>query len=75
MRHLIMSFFIAFSAMSAYGTEARLTWLGHAAFQLKTAGGKTILIDPWINNPKATKGLGLLNNPLFCCRLTLGLGF
>ncbi|MFP3178618.1 MAG: metal-dependent hydrolase [Thermocladium sp.] len=27
-----------------------LRWLGHAAFELR-AGGKTILIDPWISNP------------------------
>lgn len=29
-----------------------ITWLGHATFRLETAGGKTILIDPWVmNNP------------------------
>jgi len=33
--------------------ETTLTWLGHAAFQLKTAG-KTILIDPFLTgNPAA----------------------
>ncbi len=30
-----------------------LTWLGHAAFHVRTPGGKTILIDPWISNPRA----------------------
>jgi len=29
-----------------------LTWLGHATFLVHTPGGKTILIDPWVeNNP------------------------
>jgi L-ascorbate metabolism protein UlaG (beta-lactamase superfamily) len=33
--------------------SARLTWLGHSTFLLTTAGGKTILIDPWLaGNPK-----------------------
>lgn len=30
-----------------------LTWFGHSAFHIKTAGGKSILIDPWLDNPKA----------------------
>lgn len=30
-----------------------VTWLGHAAFLLKSPGGKIILIDPWLDNPKA----------------------
>lgn len=29
-----------------------LTWLGHSAFRLETASGKTLLIDPWVmGNP------------------------
>lgn len=32
----------------------QLEWWGHASWQLKTAGGKTILVDPWVNgNPKS----------------------
>jgi L-ascorbate metabolism protein UlaG (beta-lactamase superfamily) len=30
-----------------------VTWLGHAAFLLKSPNGKVILIDPWLDNPKA----------------------
>ncbi len=30
-----------------------LTWFGHSAFQIETAAGKSILIDPWLDNPKA----------------------
>ena len=29
-----------------------LTWLGHAAFKFRTPGGKVLLIDPWLDNPK-----------------------
>ncbi len=34
-------------------TPLRITWLGHSAFRFDTPGGKTILIDPWLDNPKA----------------------
>jgi len=30
-----------------------ITWLGHSAFHILTAKGSSILIDPWLNNPKA----------------------
>lgn len=33
-----------------------LTWYGHAAFLLETPGGKKILVDPWLENPKAPPG-------------------
>jgi L-ascorbate metabolism protein UlaG (beta-lactamase superfamily) len=30
----------------------KLTWLGHATFQVETPGGKTVIIDPWVmGNP------------------------
>jgi L-ascorbate metabolism protein UlaG (beta-lactamase superfamily) len=30
----------------------KLTWMGHATFRITTAGGKVILIDPWVStNP------------------------
>ena len=33
--------------------ETTLTWLGHAAFRLDTAGGKRIYVDPFLNgNPR-----------------------
>ncbi|MBE7454227.1 MAG: metal-dependent hydrolase [Kofleriaceae bacterium] len=34
----------------------QLTWYGHAAFRVDTPSGKTILIDPWITNPKNPRG-------------------
>ena len=31
---------------------AKLTWLGHGTFKVQTPGGKTVLIDPWVQgNP------------------------
>ncbi len=30
-----------------------VTWLGHAAFQIGTPDGRVVLIDPWLENPKA----------------------
>lgn len=34
----------------------RVTWLGHAAFRFESPGGKTIYVDPWLENPKAPPG-------------------
>src|SRR5258705_8137823 len=42
--------------------ETRLTWYGHAAFKIKTATGKILLIDPWITNPAFTSGKDELAN-------------
>jgi L-ascorbate metabolism protein UlaG (beta-lactamase superfamily) len=36
--------------------ETQLTWYGHAAFKIKTAKGKILLIDPWITNPVFPSG-------------------
>lgn len=36
-------------------TITRLTWWGHAAFQLETPQGKTLWIDPWLSNPMNPK--------------------
>lgn len=37
--------------------RVEITWLGHSAFRLVSSTGKTILIDPWLDNPKAPAGL------------------
>jgi L-ascorbate metabolism protein UlaG (beta-lactamase superfamily) len=31
--------------------DVHITWLGHAAFKVRTPGGKIVLIDPWLGNP------------------------
>jgi L-ascorbate metabolism protein UlaG (beta-lactamase superfamily) len=33
-----------------------ITWFGHSAFQIITRDNKSILIDPWLTNPKAPAG-------------------
>ena len=33
--------------------RVRITWLGHSAFRFDTPGGKVVLIDPWVENPRA----------------------
>jgi len=33
--------------------KVALTWLGHSAFLIRSPKGKTIVIDPWLENPKA----------------------
>jgi L-ascorbate metabolism protein UlaG (beta-lactamase superfamily) len=33
-----------------------VTWFGHSAFKLVSPTGKVILIDPWLDNPKAPPG-------------------
>ncbi len=35
------------------GKDVKITWFGHAAFKLESPKGKIVLIDPWLQNPKA----------------------
>src|SRR6476620_10492003 len=35
--------------------KTEVTWWGHATWIVKTPGGATIVIDPWLSNPKAPK--------------------
>jgi L-ascorbate metabolism protein UlaG (beta-lactamase superfamily) len=32
-----------------------ITWYGHACVEIRTPGGKTVLLDPWFGNPKSPK--------------------
>ncbi len=47
---------------------AQLTWYGHATLQLRTPGGKTIMIDPWTQGnpacPENMKTVGKLDDLL-----------
>jgi len=36
-------------------TQTTITWYGHACIEIRSPGGKTILIDPWFGNPKSPK--------------------
>ena len=37
------------------GRDTTFTWLGHAAVEMRTPGGKTVLFDPWLGNPKSPR--------------------
>src|SRR5205823_6008363 len=41
---------------TAHADRTKLTWYGHAAFRIDTPSGKTLLIDPWIQNPANPTG-------------------
>lgn len=58
MRKILLSFIALISLSSTtIAAEPKLKWLGHAAFQYTSREGKIFLIDPWITNPKAPKGI------------------
>jgi len=37
-------------------SHLKVTWLGHSAFKFETPREKIVLIDPWLENPKAPLG-------------------
>ncbi len=45
------------AAAPATGGKTEVTWWGHAGFFIRTPGGATIAIDPWLQNPKAPQGM------------------
>ncbi len=47
--------------LSAKRTPLRITWLGHSAFRFDSPGGKTLLIDPWLDNPRAPANAGSID--------------
>jgi len=50
-----------------------VTWFGHSAFSLVSPTGKTLLIDPWLENPKAPEGARYIS-PVDIILLTHGHG-
>lgn len=36
-------------------SDATITWYGHACCEIRTGGGRTILIDPWFGNPRSPR--------------------
>jgi L-ascorbate metabolism protein UlaG (beta-lactamase superfamily) len=43
-----------------------ITWYGHATFLLKTPGGRRIVFDPWLSNPKAPAGAKIDTADVIC---------
>jgi len=39
----------------------RITWLGHTGFHIESDEGLEILVDPWVNHPKATDSVRRTN--------------
>jgi L-ascorbate metabolism protein UlaG (beta-lactamase superfamily) len=37
--------------------KVKITWFGHSAFHFESPSGKSVLIDPWLDNPKAPVGV------------------
>jgi L-ascorbate metabolism protein UlaG (beta-lactamase superfamily) len=37
---------------NALAENTKITWNGHAAFEIVTPKGKVLMIDPWLKNPK-----------------------
>ena len=35
--------------------ETTITWFGHACVEIRTPGGKVILLDPWFANPRSPR--------------------
>jgi len=42
--------------MKSKQSGVNITWFGHSAFLFESPKGKRILIDPWLDNPKAPGG-------------------
>jgi len=34
-------------------SSTSITWYGHACVEIRTPGGKTVLVDPWFGNPRS----------------------
>ena len=40
----------------ALDRDTTFTWYGHSCFEIRTPGGKIVLIDPWFGEPDAARG-------------------
>jgi L-ascorbate metabolism protein UlaG (beta-lactamase superfamily) len=39
----------------AIAPDTTFTWYGHSCWEVRTPGGRTILLDPWFGNPRSPK--------------------
>lgn len=51
-RYLFSALVLLCFASGAAAQETRVKWFGHAAFSITTPGGKVLLVDPWLRNPR-----------------------
>lgn len=49
---IIASFALWAAVQAAWAGETSITWYGHAAFKIVTPKGHSLVIDPWLSNPK-----------------------
>ena len=55
MRNFVALAVVLLTASSAFaGNKIKVTWLGHAAFEVVSPGGTSVLIDPFISGNPAT---------------------
>ena len=48
---LMIALILAFASLTSAATT-KLTWHGHAAFEVVTPSGQVLFIDPWLSNPQ-----------------------
>jgi len=46
------------AAHAARAADTKVTWHGHAAFEIVTPKGHVLMIDPWLSNPKNPDAAG-----------------
>jgi L-ascorbate metabolism protein UlaG (beta-lactamase superfamily) len=61
-RNLLAAALAALTPLAAHAAT-EVTWLGHAAFRIELDSGQTLVIDPWLTNPKNDRGKQLLAEP------------
>jgi L-ascorbate metabolism protein UlaG (beta-lactamase superfamily) len=52
----ITIFFLSITNFASSAEKTSVRWLGHAGFEIVTPKKGVILIDPWLNNPRAPEG-------------------
>lgn len=48
----LLAILILLPLNNALAGNTKITWHGHAAFEIVTPKGKVLMIDPWLKNPK-----------------------
>ena len=51
-RSLVLLCILSISTTALALPKTKITWHGHATFEIKTPAGAVLMIDPWLKNPK-----------------------